>query len=185
MNPFVGSLGIGVKKGDWHHFQERDELVPEWFFYFGAIINSSRSWWRLILRKKWIIQLIVQLLLILFACISAGGLALISGGGLGGVAIGLAPESMFGLLGDYICPEGTALKYEEWHASYNRPGESQFSLQCVGQNGESKDATLPAVLSVMGLGFLVVFVPAFLVVYIPLGLLALILIALIGRKNRR
>ena len=57
--------------------------------------------------KRFSIHLLVQLgVLVAVGTMAAFG-ALIAMGGIGGVAMGVAPEFTFGLVADFVCPEGT------------------------------------------------------------------------------
>jgi hypothetical protein len=125
--------------------------------------------------KRISIHLLVQLGVLLFVGIIAGFTALISFGAIGGVAMGVAPESTFGLVAGVVCPEGTSLKYFDVKRSYHRPGESEPHVECVGENGGIEDALLEAILVVLGLTFAGVFLVVFVPLFIPLGITGLVL----------
>lgn len=121
--------------------------------------------------KRIILHLIVQLVGIVTAGLLAFIPAIIMTGGIGGIAIGLAPEITFGLVDDIVCPEGT-LEYYSIQRSYHGPGEFEPHLECVSDKGEHDDVLFPAFLWFFGVIFTVLFVIIFLVLYIPLGLVA-------------
>jgi hypothetical protein len=115
--------------------------------------------------------LLVQLLGFLVVCSCAGFFALISFGVIGGVSMGLSPESTFKLVEGVVCPEGSTVEYYEKKHSYHEPGEAEPHVECVSADGEHSDVTLPAIGSVLGGSFLLCFLP----ICLPGGLLVLIL----------
>jgi hypothetical protein len=125
--------------------------------------------------KRISIHLLVQLGVLLFVGTIAGFTALILFGAIGGVAMGVAPESTFGLVAEVVCPEGTSLKYFDIKRSYHEPGESEPHVECVGENGVSEDALLEAILVVLGLTFAGLFLVVFMPLFIPLAIIGLVL----------
>lgn len=116
--------------------------------------------------KRLVSHLLVQLVVVAVVGATAGLCALVSMGGIGGTAMGVAPEFSFGLVADMVCPEGT-LEYYSVQRSYHEPGESEPHVECVGEDGEREDVLFPAVLAVLGLtfagGFVIAFLPAWVV----------------------
>ena len=120
------------------------------------------------MRKRFTSHLLVQLLVLAVAGVSAAFSALVLTGGIGGVAMGVAPELSFGLVSNIVCPQGR-LETSSVRRSYHQPGESGPHVECVGGGGEREDVLLPAILAVLGLTFAAVFVSAFLPVWILLA----------------
>ena len=132
--------------------------------------------------KRSLIQLPLQFGALITALMLSGFCALVSMGGIGGVAMGVAPEFTFGLVGDFVCPEGASLEYYSVQRSYHEPGESEPHVECVSVDGTRENALIPAILTVLGGAFLIVFVPLF----IPLAILALVVPhKLVGAFRRR
>ena len=102
--------------------------------------------------KRLIGHLVIQLLIVITVAAMAAFTALVSMGGIGGVAMGVEPEFTFGLVADFVCPEGT-LDYYSIQRSYHEPGESEPHLECVAENGESEDVLLQAIGAGLGLSF--------------------------------
>lgn len=125
--------------------------------------------------KRISIHLLVQLGIALLVGSIAGFTALTLFGAIGGVAMGAAPEATFGLVEDVICAEGSSLHYYEVKRSYHEPGESEPHLECVGEDGESEEVLLRAILVVLGLSFAGVFLAVFVPLFIPLAVLGLVL----------
>ncbi len=119
--------------------------------------------------KRFIIHLGVQLLIVIVVAVFTGFGALILAGGIGGVAMAVAPGFTFGLVADAVCPEGT-LEYYSVQRGYHEPGESEPHVECVSEDGQRENVLLPAIAAVMGLTFAAVFVVIFLLVWIPLAL---------------
>jgi hypothetical protein len=113
--------------------------------------------------------LIGQIIGIVIVCMISTFIALVSFGGIAGVSVATNPEKIFGLVAPLSCPNG-AMKYEEYTASYNRPGESIFYVECVATDGTSTDITLPSI----GYSLLGFYLACFLPLCIPGGLAALI-----------
>ncbi len=123
------------------------------------------------MNKRFLSHLLVQLLVVVFVGAITGFNALILMGGVGGVAMGVAPEFSFGLVADVVCPEGT-LEYYSIQRSYHEPGESEPHVECVSEEGESEDVLLLAVLAVLGLTFAAAFVITFPLMWLPLAVVA-------------
>ena len=110
-----------------------------------------------------------QIIGIIIVCMISTFIALVSFGAIGGVAIAFNTEKIFQLTAPLSCPNGT-MEYEEYTASYNRPGESQFNVNCVASDGTSTDITLQAI----GYALLGFYLACFLPLCIPGGLVAII-----------
>ena len=124
--------------------------------------------------------LIGQIIGIIIVCVISTFIALVSFGGIAGVAIAVNTEQMFQLTAPLSCPSGT-MEYEEYTASYNRPGESQFNVYCVASDGTRADITLQSI----GYALLGFYLACFLPLCIPGGLVAIIvpLFFLRGKKQ--
>jgi hypothetical protein len=126
--------------------------------------------------------LIGQIIGILIVCMISTFIALVSFGGIAGVTMASSPEKVFQYVAPLSCPNGT-MKYEEYTASYNRPGESNFYVECVAADGSTTDITLQSI----GYSLLGFYLACFLPLCIPGGLVAIIipLFFLRGRKEKR
>ena len=120
-------------------------------------------------------KLLIHLGIVLAVGLFAGFLALITAGGIGGVAIGVAPEFTFRQVEDLICPAGTTLAYDSVQRSYHEPGESEPIVECVREDGTAQDALLRAIFIVLGVTFLAIFLIAFLGLLIPIEIIVLII----------
>lgn len=115
-------------------------------------------------------KILIQVGILVFTGLSAVFIALVSFGAIGGVAMGVAPEYTFGLVGGLVCPEGTEINYFSIKKSYHEPGEVEPHLECVGEDGAAQDVLLKAIGLVLGICFAGVFVVAFVVMEVPLGI---------------
>ena len=113
--------------------------------------------------------IIGQIIGIIIVCVISTFIALVSFGGIAGVTIAAKPEQMFQYTAPLTCPNGT-MEYEEYTASYNRPGESQFNVNCVASDGTRTDITLQSI----GYALLGFYLACFLPLCIPGGLAAII-----------
>jgi hypothetical protein len=105
----------------------------------------------------------------IIVCMVSSFIALVSFGGIAGVAMAANTEQIFQMTAPLSCPNGT-LNLEEYTASYNRPGETNFNLTCVAADGTSTDVTLPAI----GYALLGFYLACFLPMCLPGGALAII-----------
>jgi hypothetical protein len=96
-------------------------------------------------------------------------IALVSFGGIAGVTMATAPEQTFQYVAPYACPNGE-LDYQEFTASYHRPGESGVIIECVEPNGTRTDITGKSIFYAI-IGF---YLACFLPLCIPGSLVALI-----------
>ena len=114
--------------------------------------------------------IIGQIIGIVIVCMFASFTALVSFGGIAGVSIASDPEAIFKYAAPLTCPNG-AVEYEEYTASYNRPGESNFFVECVASDGTRTDITLQSI----GYSLVGFYLACFLPLCIPGGLLAVII----------
>jgi hypothetical protein len=98
-------------------------------------------------------------------------IALVSFGGIAGVAMASNTEKVFQLTAPLSCPNGI-MEYEEFTASYNRPGESQFNVYCVSSSDETRtDVTFQSI----GYALLGFYLACLLPLCIPGGLVAIMI----------
>ncbi len=110
-----------------------------------------------------------QIILLVIVCTVSTFIALTSFGGIAGVAIASDPEAMFKYTAPLTCPNGT-VDFQEYHTTYNEPGENNFFVDCVTADGNRNDVTLPAI----GYSLLGFYLACFLPLCIPGGILAFI-----------
>jgi hypothetical protein len=113
--------------------------------------------------------IIGQIIGIVIVCMFASFTALVSFGGIAGVSMASDPEAIFKYAAPLTCPNGT-VEYEEYTASYNRPGESNFFVECVASDGTRTDITLQSI----GYSLVGFYLACFLPLCIPGGLMAVI-----------
>ena len=122
-----------------------------------------------------------QVIGLVFVCVMSTFIALVSFGGIAGVVIGTKPVETMLFTAPYVC-DGE-VEYEEWTASYNRPGETNFFLGCVHADGTSEDITFQTIgVSLLGF-YLACFLPlciigSFFAIIVPLFFLR-------GKKEQR
>ncbi len=114
--------------------------------------------------------LIGQIIGIVIVCMVSSFIALVSFGGIAGVSMATKPEQIFGLVAPLSCPNGT-INYEEYRASYNRPGESNFYVECVAADGGTTDISGQSI----GYALLGFYLACFLPLCIPGGAAAVII----------
>lgn len=124
--------------------------------------------------------IIGQIIGLVIVCVISTFIALVSFGGIAGVVIGSKPTETLQFFAPYACSDGE-VKYDEWTASYNRPGETNFFLTCAHSDGTSEDVTLQTI----GISLLAFYLACFLPMCIPGGFLAIIvpLFFLRGKKQ--
>ena len=110
-----------------------------------------------------------QIIGIIIVCVISTFIALVSFGGIAGVTMAAKPVQIFQYVAPLPCPNGT-VKYEEYTASYNRPGESNFNVNCVTSDGTRTDITLQSI----GYALLGFYLACFLPLCIPGGFIAII-----------
>jgi hypothetical protein len=125
--------------------------------------------------------IIGQIIGIIIVCMASSFIALVSFGGIAGVTIASSPEEIFKLTAPLSCPNGT-VEFNEYTASYNRPGESNFYINCVASDDTITDITLQSI----GYALLGFYLACFLPLCVPGGFLAFIvpLFFLRGRKKQ-
>jgi hypothetical protein len=121
------------------------------------------------MKNRLIGVLIGQIIGIVIVCMVSSFIALVSFGGIAGVTMASSPEQIFKLTAPLSCPDGT-VDFNEYTASYNRPGESNFYVNCVASNGTTTDITLQSI----GYALLGFYLACFLPLCVPGGLLAII-----------
>lgn len=124
--------------------------------------------------KRYSIHLIVQFVMLIVAATIVFIPAITIMGGIGGTAIGVAPEFTFRLVNGIVCPEGT-LEYYSVQRSYHEPGESEPHVECIRPDGHRENVLIPAIFSVLGFTFLTAFSGFLLITFIPLSAVAFIL----------
>lgn len=112
------------------------------------------------------------LLTVAIVGMASAGFAVFFGLTFGGVAVAVAPDFHFDLVGDFVCPEGTSLVYRQVRYSYHQPGEYTIEASCVDDEGRKiAGQEFKAIGSVMGFYFLVCFTPLFVLGIIFSGLI--------------
>ena len=122
------------------------------------------------MKNRLIGVVIGQIIGIIIVCAVSTFIALVSFGGIAGVTMASMPEQIFQYVAPLTCPNGT-VEYEEYTASYNRPGESQFNIECVASDGTRTDISLASI----GYALLGFYLACFLPLCIPGGLVAVII----------
>jgi hypothetical protein len=113
--------------------------------------------------------IIGQIIGIIIVCMVSSFVALVSFGGVAGVTMASDSEHIFKLTAPLSCPNGT-VQFNEYTASYNRPGETNFNVNCVASDGTSTDITLQSI----GYALAGFYLACFLPLCVPGGLLAII-----------
>jgi hypothetical protein len=122
-----------------------------------------------------------QIVGIVIVCMISSFIALVSFGGIAGVAMASNTKQIFQMVAPLSCPNGT-MNLEEYTASYHRPGESGFYVECIGQDGTKTDITIQSI----GYSLLGFYLACFLPLCIPGGLVAIIVPLFFlrgGKKN--
>jgi hypothetical protein len=113
--------------------------------------------------------LIGQIIGIVIVCMISSFVALVSFGGIAGVTMASSPERIFQLVAPLSCPNGK-VDFEQYKASYNRPGETNIYIDCVAADGTRTDVTLKSI----GYALLGFYLACFLPLCVPGGLVAII-----------
>lgn len=107
------------------------------------------------------------------ALVLAGGIsaftALILFGILAGLTMAFYPEQSFQMVAPLTCPNGK-VDYQQYQASYDRPGEYSINIDCVQSDGSRTDISLQSIGYVLVGTYLACFVPLCL----PLSIVAFI-----------
>lgn len=116
--------------------------------------------------------LAVQLIGLVIVCVASSFIALVSFGAIGGVTMASAPEETFQYVTPFTCPDGT-MEYQQYQASYNRPGEYSIVVECVAPDGTRTDITGASIGYALAGFYLACFLPlcipgSLLVVIVPL-----------------
>jgi hypothetical protein len=117
---------------------------------------------------------VIQILVLCALGVMAGFFAITMMGVIGGTAMGVAPDPVFGMVSGIVCPNAT-LEYSSQQRSFHQPGESEPQVECVKDNGEREDRLFAAILSVLGLSFAGSFVGFFVPGYLVLGTLSILI----------
>lgn len=83
--------------------------------------------------------------------------------------MGFYPEQSFQMVAPLTCPNGK-VDYQQYQASYDRPGEYSVNIACVQSDGSRTDISLQSIGYVLVGTYLACFVP----VCLPLSIIALI-----------
>ena len=110
-----------------------------------------------------------QIIGLIIVCIASSFIALVSFGAIGGVTMASAPEQTFQFVAPLTCPNGV-VEYQQYQASYNRPGEYSIVIDCVESDEVRTDITGASILYALVAFYLACFLP----LCIPGGLIAVI-----------
>jgi hypothetical protein len=122
------------------------------------------------MKNRFIGVVIGQIIGIIIVCMISTFIALVSFGGIAGVTMASSPNQVFKFVAPLSCPNGT-VNFEEYTASYNRPGESNFYVDCVASDGTKTDITLQSI----GYALAGFYLACFLPLCIPGGLVAIVI----------
>ncbi len=132
--------------------------------------------------KRFLLESVAQIIVWGIIAFVVGTTALIFAGAVGGAGTGISPEFNFGLVERFVCGEGSRIVYEEGGESTYTDSDgfehtgTTILVSCVAANGtrsEGKEAQ--AIFAVIGLYFLICFVPLLL----PGMLVSLIIVHMI------
>jgi hypothetical protein len=121
------------------------------------------------MKNRFIGVMIGQIIGIVIVCMISTFIALVSFGGIAGVTMASSPEQIFKLTAPLSCPNGK-VDFNEYRASYNRPGESNFYVDCITPDGTKTDVTLQSI----GYALAGFYLACFLPLCVPGGLVAII-----------
>src|SRR5690349_7198467 len=129
--------------------------------------------------KRLLLESVAQIVVWGIIGFVVGTTALIFAGAVGGAGTGVAPEFNFGLVGRFVCGENSKIVYEEGGEStytdsdgFSHTGTAVL-VSCVAADGTRTEGMEPqAIFAVIGLYFLVCFVPLFF----PAVLISLIIV---------
>ena len=134
--------------------------------------------------KRWGIELLAQIVMVVLVGTVAGFTALITAVPMGGAFFGMAPEWHLNLVGGLMCPAGSQVVFEEGGDVVTYSGGSPsygtaISVECEDANGvrtvvspeEGVGAFLGGIGLVMGGYFLACFAPLFLLGIVIGGIL--------------
>ena len=131
------------------------------------------------MKNRLIGVVIGQVIGLVIVCAASSFIALISFGAIGGVTMASAPEKTFQYVAPLTCPNGT-MEYEQYQASYNRPGEYSFNVECVTADGTRTDIYLASI----GYALLGFYLACFLPLCIPGALIAIIVPLFFLRRKK-
>lgn len=131
-------------------------------------------------------HLLTQLVMVSLAGSLAIFPALILAGAVGGVALGVAPETGFAAVSGLLCGEGEELVYSSVVRSYHEPGEREPRLVCVSSDGTAeRDVLLSGILAVLGLIFLLICGVLFGLMNVPLAVLGGVIVQRFAGARQR
>ena len=122
------------------------------------------------MKKRFGGVLVAQVIGVIIVCVASSFIALISFGGIGGVTMASEPEKTFQYVTPFTCPNGT-MEYQQYQATYNRPGEYSIVVECVEPDGTRTDITVASI----GYALAGFYLACFLPLCIPGGLLAVVI----------
>jgi hypothetical protein len=107
---------------------------------------------------------VAKLLIFLFTALLMGILgglySIIFAGLAGGTMLSIAPQPNFELVGKYVCPEGSQLQYV---SGQDAPSSATYSVNCIAQDQTvAQGMKSKAVSAVIGLYFLICFIPTYI-----------------------
>jgi hypothetical protein len=112
--------------------------------------------------KKRLVEILIFLVTVIIMGVLGGLYSLVFAGVAGGTALSLAPKYNFELVGKYVCPEGTQLQYDNGQNPASGTDHVD-TVKCVGQDGMViQGMKSRATMSVIGMYFLLCFVPTYL-----------------------
>ncbi len=120
-----------------------------------------------------------QIIGLIIVCVASSFIALVSFGAIGGVTMASAPEQTFQYVAPLTCPDGT-MEYQQYQASYNRPGEYSIIVECIAPDGTRTDITGASI----GYALAGFYLACFLPLCIPGGILAIIIPMFFLRKKK-
>ena len=113
--------------------------------------------------KKHLVELLIFLFTVIIMGMLGGLYSLIFAGVAGGTALSLAPKFSFGLVERYVCPEGAHFQYESGQSAAYGAFDNSYSINCITQDGTViQGLKSRAISSVIGMYFLLCFIPTFL-----------------------
>lgn len=131
------------------------------------------------MKKRFGGVIIAQIIGLLSVCVASSFIALVSFGAIGGVTMASAPEQTFQYVAPFTCPNGN-VEYQQYQASYNRPGEYSIVVECVEADGVRTDITGEAIVYALAGFYLACFLP----LCIPGSILAMIIPMFFLRKKK-
>jgi hypothetical protein len=138
--------------------------------------------------KRLLIESIGQIIVWGVIAFVVGFIALIFAAAVGMTATSVSPDYNFGLVERFVCPDGGRLVYEDGGATTWRDEDGPHSgttmlASCVAADGtRTEGMQFQAIMAVMGLYFLVCFVPLFLPGILISGIIVHMMMGAIFKK---